>query len=86
MYRLILSDLDHTLIRSDDSISDQRLFVNKFLMINDKNFTNAAVVDFGLVFAYNNMELLWISIGRYKNGYEKATRTIWKLQYFHAEG
>ena len=29
-------------------------------MINDKNFTNIAAVDFDTFFAYNKLELLWI--------------------------
>ena len=48
------------------------MFVNNYLTINDKKFTNAATVDFAVFFAYNNLELLWKSIGRYVNGYEKA--------------
>ena len=48
------------------------MFVNNYLMINDKNFTYSAVVDFAVFFAYNILELLLKSIGRYVNGYEKA--------------
>ena len=41
-------------------LSEKIMFVNNYLMINDKLFTNTATVDFAVVFAYNKLELLWI--------------------------
>ena len=43
-------------------LSKTNMFVNNYLTINDKLFTNIAVVDFETIFAYNKLELLWITM------------------------
>jgi hypothetical protein len=43
---------------------------------NRGNYVKRGAVDFSGKITYNTLELLWTSIGRYENGYEKATTAI----------
>ena len=51
-------------------------------MINDKKFTDIAMVDFGVIFAYNKLELIWIIIGRYEKWLQKSKMNNMEIPVF----